>query len=475
MSGVYNAGETKERPGLYYRFENGGGNDLASARDGVVAVAIKADWGPLSKAVTLGSIAEIFDNYGEESDGSNVAVLSKIFAGGASKVKVARVGTGGTAAAIKLKDTAATAVDVIALTAKYVGNRSMLISIKDSLADPDNKRECIIYSGTREITKVTFAKGTGEVDALVAALNENSAAVVTAVKLIDGNGTLAALNQTAFTTPGVSPTVTSTDYADALAVLEAEKWNVLCVDSNDVVVHAIVKSFIKRVNDAGLLGVAVIGEPITVPFATRKGNAAAFNSASIIYCLTGANDSNGVLYDGFNLAAVIAGQVAALPSNDSPTHKPVPGMTSLAEPLTNTMIEECLRSGCLVLSMSASGQVWIEQGINTLVTPSSTQDVGWKKIRRTKTRFELVTRINESTESIIGSVNNDENGRATFIAIANGVGKSMISEGKLVECLITEDASNPAVGDSAWFVIEVLDHDSLERVYTTYRFRFSDN
>ena len=168
MAGVYNAGETKLRPGLYYRIENGGGEDLAAAPIGTVAVVFKANWGPLNQIVNIGSTSEIYKYFGDDAvAGSNTDILRKVFAGGAFKIRAVRVGAGGTPASVALKDTAATPVGVITLTAKHPGNRNMAITIKDSLADPEGKRECVIFSGTRTITKVEFAKGADEINALV--------------------------------------------------------------------------------------------------------------------------------------------------------------------------------------------------------------------------------------------------------------------------------------------------------------------
>lgn len=474
MSGRYSNGETMSRPGVYFRETKGGGNELTGARNGIVAAAFKANWGPLGEVVTLESPSEIYGLFGDDTEaGSNVAMLEKIFAGGASRIKAVRVGTGGTLAAHVLKDTTATPVNVVNLTAKCAGNRPLSVTIKDSLAIP-TLRECIIHSGTKELMKVTFAKGASEVDALVAAINGNSAAIVTAAKAAAGNGTLAPVTQIAFATPGVSPTIATADYDAAFTVAESAVWNVLCVDTNDVAVHALVRSFINRANDGGLMAFAVIGEPTSVSYATRKANVAAINSMNVIYALNGFKIGD-VAYEGFNAAALLAGLVAYLPANDSPTHKIIPSATEIIGALTNTQIVECLAAGAIVFTVSASGAVWIEQGINTLTTLSANQDAGWKKIRRTKTRFELIQRILENTEGIIGNVGNDSNGRATFVAIANGVIGQMIAENKLVSGEVSEDPSNPAKGDSAWFIISVLDLDSIEKVYITYRFRFSDD
>ena len=474
MAGRYSIGETKVRPGIYFRQENGGGNDTIGATNGIVGVAFKANWGPLGEVVSLSDPSEIATIFGDDSGtGSNVSILNAIFQGGASQILAVRVGSGGTKASVTMKDTASTAADVVTLTAKYAGTRALSVTIKDSLSIT-TMRECIIYSGTTELSKVLFAKGSaGEVDALVAAINESEDCVVTATKVAAGNGLMAAVSQEAFTTAGVSPTITSTDYSNAFTLLEATKWNTICVDTDDTSIHALLAAFINRANDAGLMGIAVLGEPTSVAYATRKADAAAFNSENVVYCLNGFTIA-GEVYEGWKAAALVAGYIAFLPSNDSLTHKPVPNATGIVGALTNTQVVECLQSGCIVFTASASGAVWVEQGINTLVSLRGDQDAGWKKIRRTKTRFELIDRININSEGVIGNVNNDDNGRATLLAIMNGVGAEMIAEGKLQTFEAAESTSNPPRGDSAWFTINVLDNDSMEHIYLTYLFRFAE-
>lgn len=475
MSGRYAIGEVKDRPGVYFHETSQPDVSIPGATSGVVAVAFKSNWGPLGEIVSLTSYNEIAAKFGDDSgSNSNVNILTRIFKGGASEIKAVRVGSGGTKAAITLKDTASTAADVVTLTAKYAGTRALSVTIKDSLSVA-TMRECIIYSGTVKLTEVSFAKGdAGEVDALVAAINGNSDSVVVATKVAAGNGLLAAVSQTAFTTAGVSPTITNTDYSNAFTLLEASTWNTICIDSDDTSVQALLAAFIIRATDSGLMGMAVIGEPTSVTFATRKSHAAAFNNPTVVYVANGFGDDDENS-EGWKAAAHAAGYIAYLPSNDSVTHKVIAGATKVVGALTNTEIVEALRSGCLVFTMSASGNVWIEQGINTLVNLSSDQDRGWKKIRRTKTRFELIDRINIATENIVGNVNNDANGRATFIAAAKGVVNQMVAEGKLIDGTVDLNSAYAPEGDSAWFIIDVHDLDSIEHIYINYLFHFSEN
>ena len=314
----------------------------------------------------------------------------------------------------------------------------------------------------------------GEAAALVAAFAYSDNFIAT--KVADGNGTLAAITQSSFVA-GTNPTVNTEAYSTALSALEPYPFNVLCVDSEETSVHAIVAAFINRIYTAGLYPMAVLSEKKSVSntVAVRMGHAAAFNNAKIVYVLNGAKDTAGNTIDGYLNAARIGGIIAAVPANQSVTHYVVSGYADLAEPLTNTQIESALQSGCLVLSLNSSGQVWIEQGINTLITPSGDEDPGWKKIRRAKTRFELMQRIGDTVEPLVGKVNNDTDGRAAIVAAGQGIINTMVAEKKLSAGSMIEDDNNPPAGDSAWFLISVDDIDSIEKFYLTYRFRFSPN
>ena len=95
----------------------------------------------------------------------------------------------------------------------------------------------------------------------------------------------------------------------------------------------------------------------------------------------------------------------------------------------------------------------------------TTRTTARKKIRRVKTRFELIRRINTTSDNLVGKVDNDTNGRATVISQLQAVGDAMREEGKLVACTVSESSAYTADGDSAWFDIDVIDKDSMEHIY----------
>ena len=162
-------------------------------------------------------------------------------------------------------------------------------------------------------------------------------------------------------------------------------------------------------------------------------------------------------------------------SNSSLTHTVVSGFSEILERLTNTQMIAAEKKGCIVLSYSSAKQVWIDNAINTLITPADNQDDGWKKIRRVKTRFELIRRMNAAADALVGKVDNDKDGRSTVVSQLQAIGDNMIAEGKLTAITVSESAVNVADGDSAWFDIDVVDKDSMEHIYLSYRFQFSTN
>lgn len=467
MAGTFILGETKIRPGSYFNIQKKGGNAAAGIMNGVTAVIFKADFGPLNTAVEL----RAEDGY-EQTFGTGLTTdaIREAIAGGAKTIIACRVGNGGTQGTIDLKDTAKE--DVLSITAKYPGDKDFAVTVREKLSDSTLK-ECIFYTGTTEFEKVEFVSGEGEAKALVEAL-ASSKNFKAELKEGKESALLEIVSQSAFT-KGTNPQTTTGDYSNAFAQVEPYEFNTICLDTEDTEIHLLLQSFVNRIFDAGSLAQAVVAEKHTVELETRIKHAAAFNDEKMNYVLNAWVDEQGTTIDGYQTAARIAGMIGAVAANSSLTHTVISGFTEILEKLTNTDMISAEKRGCIVLSYNKAKQVWIDNAINTLITPADNQDDGWKKIRRVKTRFELIRRINTTTDDLVGKVDNDNNGRATVISQIQGVGDFMREEGKLIACAVTESSAYKADGDSAWFDIDVIDKDSMEHIYLTFLFRFSTN
>jgi hypothetical protein len=462
---IFQVGEQKVRPGVYVRVTSAGESSAAVVPQGIVATLFRSSWGPLGEPVVLENEPSALQRF----SGGTVDAVQENFRGGCRQVVGYRLGTGGAKAMVTLQDTTAVPVDAVKLEALYEGVRgnNFTVTIRGSLSD-DTKRELLLYEGATLRQTVEFTKGVGEAAALVEALSDSPWVAATLV----AEGTLAVVAQAPFA-GGEDPTVTGEAYSAGLSAIEAVDWNVLCVDTDDAVTHAVVQAYIGRVRNEGKRVCTALGEPVSVELSTRLANAAAFNDPAVIYVANGFVDTAGNTLDGYKAAARVAGMVAAAQVTDSLTHAVVQRATGIVGALTNAEIEQAIQSGALVFSMSAQKQVHIESGITTFVTPTADMDAGWKKIRRMKTRDNLIERIVATWDPLIGKVDNDTDGRATLIAAAQGIINEMVGEGALVGGTLIEDKNNPPVGDSAWFLAGVDDKDSAERVYIAFGFRFS--
>lgn len=465
MAGYFQIGETKVRPGSYFNIGRSDSISTADVINGVTAVIFRSDFGPLACATKLGPDGEYEKIYGT---GGTTDAIQQAFAGGAQAVVACRLGNGGTRAELILEGEDGEAA--VTISSKHPGSRDFSITIREKISGP-NEKQCIIYSGTKELESIGFAAGENEAQALAEAMAANAYFVVE-VKEGKGGSVLKNTLQ-AKMAGGTDPTIKIEDYSDAFAAVEPYMFNTICVDTEDPAVHLLLASFVERIFEGGNLTQAVIAEKSSIEFETRIARAAAYNDEKINYVLNPKGDVSGVVLDGYQTAARIAGMIGAVSSKQSLTHAEMAGYTDIHEKLTNSDIVRAEQNGCIVLSVSTKGKVWIDSAINTLVIPPEHKDDGWKKIRRVKTRFELIRRCNEATDELVGKVDNDSDGRKTILGQLIGVGQDMIAEGKLVSFGASENTSYEADRDSCWFTVDVVDKDSAEHIYSFFRFQFS--
>lgn len=463
MAGYFIPGEVKIRPGAYFNVDKIGDDGGFGAIDGVVAVVFKADFGPINSVTVLERDENYADIYG---NGGTTDAIREAIAGGAKKIIACRAGgTGGSAATASL--TAATGT--VKITAKHFGAMDLSVTVRDKLTDSDRK-ECIIYTGTTEFERVNFAKGDDEVAALVEAFSKSKNFVAEGQE--SAEGVITNVSQVTFTA-GENPVTATGDYSKAFTEVEKYFFNTICVDTEDTAVHALLAAFLERIYEEGQFGIGVVAEKTTKDLEERMEAAEGFDAENMVYVLNSKVSTNDANLEGYQTAALISGLIAATPANQSVTHTEIERYVTLGELLTNTQVVKAEQRGCLVLSVSPDDKVWIDSGINTLINPADNKDAGWKKIRRVKTRYELLYRANAQADALVGKVDNDVNGRSTIIAKLQKICNDMVQEGKLVQATVTENSTYVADTDNCYFDFDVIDKDSAEHIYLFYKFRFS--
>lgn len=476
MAIFFSPGEEKIRPGVYQRYTKEQGSQYASALNGVCAIPVKADWGPVGVVTECQSARDVINTFGNAGDNNTTNAALAMFKGGASKVYIYRMGAGGAVGALTLNNEDGVAVATV--TAKHPGNRAIAISVQAKIGDA-TKKEFIVYDGSALVERFTFAVGESE-DEVANMVTAVRSEYVTVAAVDGATGVLATVEMASGALAGgANPTVTNADYSTAFEALEPYAYNVIALDVDDdatLTLSNLLAEYMRNAHQRGKLSMVVVGEKITVPFKNRCDDAKAFNDEKVVFFGSGYLDAAGNVVDGVEAICYTAGLVAGTPANQSIVHATYNGAVELAENLTNAQHEAAITSGMLTLSRSADGTIWYDSGVNTLVSPGINQDEGWKKIRRCKTRFEVMDRIDRTVAPCVGKINCDPDGVAFILQLGNGVLQEMIAERKIFPgATMIEDPENPYKADSAWFLINIDDIDSLEKIYLHYVFRYSQN
>ena len=501
MAVFYQEGEQKIRPGVYQRHVNIGDlNTEPGAQDGICAIPVQANWGPLGKVIANTHPLQLTLNYGAGTYGTGYTVpaAAAMFAGGAETVYTYRLGTGGTKATKTITYTKPSGNEdpdlksgSVQITALYPGTMSLAFAVQNKIGYATMK-QFLVYANSAlvetfdfeandasdetEIT-VTTTEGTNLIAAL-AASKYVSAAVPqggTAPTIVPITAVAAGA-----LTGGANPTVTNADYSAAFQAFESFYYNTIALDVNDdstLTLSYLLQEYLDNAYQYGKLGMAVVGESTNVLFETRLAHALTFNDAKVVY-LGGGYMADQTSYDGVLGICYTAGVIASTPSNQGITHSVIAGATDLCESLTYSQYEDAILAGMLMVSMAPDGSIWYDSGVDTLVTPQSgTQDKGWKKIRRVKVRFELIDRLDRALSPKVGKISADSDGISDVVQTGQRILDVMANnEGKLqAGATFREDADMPPTTDSAWFVIQADDIDSLEKIYLQYRFRYSPN
>ena len=473
MAIFYKEGETKVRPGIYQRYENADHNPMITARDGFCAIPVRASWGPLGQVVKNTTANDLTKNYGTGTygEGYTVPAAKAMFEGGAVAVYTYRMGTGGTAAS-KIIDGGVT------VTAKYPGTMPISIAIQTKLGD-SSKKQLQVYAGTTLVETFAFlADGENEGANLMEKAANSKYITLTAVT---APATVSVMDvASGALTGGADPVITNEEYSKAFAAFEPFYYNTIALDVDDdenLTLSLLLQAYLDGAYEMGKLGVAVVGEKTTVDFEERLAHARAFDDYKVVY-LGGGYMAGNENRDGVMAICYTAGLIAATPSNQGIVHAAIKGATDLLESLTYYQYEEAINSGMLMVSRSPEGAIWFDSGINTRVSaPDAINDDGWKKIRRVKVRFEMFDRLDRALAPKVGRVSADSDGVGDCIQTGQRILDTMANdEGKLAAGpTFIEDPENPFQVDSAWFVIDAYDVDSLEKIYLRYLFRYSQN
>lgn len=466
-SGTWEKGEEKERAGLYNRFISLATSRINAAKKGVVAMPIKADWGPDNQMVICADDTDIITTFGTEG----TVYLARRAAKGIKQFKPYKLILYRLAAA-DAEQAVATVNETVRLIAKYKGVRgnNFRVMITANIQDEEMVNFCV-YEGSAMINKYVVSKM--GVDDLVAAVNEDESSLVVAVKLKDGELTPTA--SISFSGGESGSNVRVEDYITALSAFETAYINVLALDGVcDPDLITTVKSWQTRVWNSGNMIQLVIGGTHEDDKDPAIGNARskACDNYGIINAIVGGIDSAGNMYSSAEMAPQIAGAIAGLPLNKSITYKKLDDIVDVTVELSDTEIKEALRAGSFILSKDIDPETFemtikVERGINTYT--SFTKEAG-EKLRKIKA-ISTMAAIDYDTgryamKNVIGELDNDADGRA---ALFSGISQYLetLADAHVISPDILVELSKTLVsdGDIVYMDTQALTIDKIEQIF----------
>lgn len=432
-SGLWSETDRPIRPGFYNRFKAAALARIQMGKRGIVAMPVKANWGPVKEVVRITSEKDLIDNFGSDMNYTACKLGRLALLGGPKELLLYRLADGTEkVAAVTLKSTNDT--DVLKIESKYPTTREFKVTVRPSIVD-DTAKDIVLHEGTRLL--FTFYGLTGSIEEIATAINDNAENMwLKATKVAEGELKDVVSQPLTGGNDGVAG-ITNQDYIDAMAKFEGYKFNGFTLDGvTDPALHTSVKSWVERNRKNGKKIRAYVGGELDEDILAANNRSKAFNYEGMHNVGATGGILDGVVYtpaevavyicalgEGQDMKASLCNQTTVF--SDVTTH------------LTNEEIESALLAGTMILRYD-DGSVVIEDDVNTLKRYGEDQNETWGYLRAIK----FMDMVDEDT-SFTGNrqyVGKVLNGRTGQLAILSALKQyfEVLQTGQLIEDFIVE-------------------------------------
>ena len=440
MPGGIWTSQNKALPGVYIRFKTGTALGLTVGERGVVTICEPMSWGPVAQVTPVTLTTDVTPITGYDITTPQNRFLQEMFkgtnrTGAPTTILLYRPTASGSAqAAVTTGELTATAV--------YPGARGNDISlIITELTEPESA-----------FTVSTVVDG--------AIVDQQTASQISELVANDwvtfsGTGALAATTGAALT-GGADGTVESAAYSAYLSTIEPYKFDIMVYDGSDSTVQTALLSFIERVNENNGQYCQLVASGLSNP-----------DSRYVININSPVTLSDGTELTPQQVTWWAGGASAGALYNQSLTYAQYPGAVSTVMRTTDEYVNQ-IQAGNFVL-FAENGVVKVMQDINSMTT--YTEDIGqvYSKNRVMRLCNTIANDIfQQFSESFIGVVNNNEQGRARFPAAIVGY-LQQIQDNQGIQNFTSDDVEVLAGSAIDAIVVNVAIQavDSVEKIYMT--------
>lgn len=466
MSGTWDPMDKPKLPGWYNRFQVIAEETVTQGNRGILAMPVKADWGPVKTPVTISNITALKNTFGMNENFTAFKLGYLALLGSPKELLLYRVTDGKEACGtLTLKDTTSTtAVSVIDISTKYPTAREFNITIRTSLKD-EAKKDLLVFEGATLMQ--SFECLPNNVGEIVNIINESNG-YVSAVKKADGNGKLADISNVKLTGGNNgTASITNNEYIDALAAFEKSKFNRIVLDGiSDGALIETLKTWIdgQRKQGRKITGFVGYGDELTTEQVNQKSKALNFEG---IVNVNIKGSKNGVNYTRAECACYIAGLASSMRLQDSLCNRLT--IFEDVEAFTQAELEDSLDAGTLVCYKDDDNEVLILDDLNTLSKNSEKGE--YLRYIRTVDFIDIVdTDTCLSGKNYIGKTPNDANGQTAVLMALKKYFEVFATE-RIIEPDFTvevDTALQATAGKNEFFWKWNAEHiDVMKRIYGT--------
>ncbi|NCQ83365.1 MAG: phage tail protein [Microcystis aeruginosa W13-18] len=427
-------------PGTYITVRDEGlisTGQVVSGNIGIVGTAAK---GPVDEVQILGSFSEakaIFGEIDSERQLTLIQALEQIYNNGGKTVYAVRTATEATKAAYQTKDSSDK--NLVKLEAKTPGTWGNNIKIKISDADsPANSKKVeLTYQNTKETYIISKSS-----DLEQQVNNQTKGSTLVTATLAKGASSEALPKNT--DDSGEKFTLGSDgqpDYKNSLAQLENELVNLVLLAGQDVTNSEMVTALLGHINTTATIKrerIGIIGSGTSDDLDAIAGHT--LDSDRLILVAPGLQISPQVKLSGAYTAAAVAGLLASLPVQASPTNKPltIPG---LSKEFSTSQLEKLV--GNRVLAIQKQEGFRVVKGITTATNSA------WHQITTRRIVDFAIYGVRSACNPYIGKLNN-ERVRGAMKATLDAFLTRMVQDEALIsyELTVTANRAQEIAGEA---------------------------
>ncbi|GCL50215.1 hypothetical protein NIES3804_17820 [Microcystis aeruginosa NIES-3804] len=386
-------------PGTYITVRDEGlisAGQVVSGNIGIVGTAAK---GPVDEVQILASFSEAKAIFGEIDPARQLTLiqaLEQIYNNGGKTVYAVRTATNATKATYQTKDSSDK--NLVKLEAKTPGTWGNDIKIKISDADsPNSKKVELTYQNTKETYTISNSR---DLEQQVNNQTKGST-LVTATLAKDSSSEALPKNtsEVAFAAGSDGEPASAEKYKNSLAQLENELINLVLLAGQDVSNSEMATALQGHLNATATIkreriGIIGSGTPDDVDTIVKH----TLNSDRLILVAPGLQISPQVKLSSAYTAAAVAGLLASLPVQASPTNKPltIPG---LAKEFSTSQLEKLV--GNRVLAIEKREGFRVVKGITTATNSA------WHQITTRRIVDFAIYGVRSACNPYIGKLNNE--------------------------------------------------------------------